>query len=124
MAGSTSEEASMNVNGVGGALPSQGPDQSVFQSRMKSAFAPVAQLFGETTDQLMSELQSGQTSLSDLAQQKGVSQNDLIDAIKRGLQSASANGTSALSDSQLTNLANRIANHKHGHHHHRPPTAD
>ena len=67
----------------------------------------------------MQELQSGQTSLSTLAQQKGVSQTALVDAIKQGLQASSAsNGAPALTDTQLTNIANRIANHKHGGHHH------
>jgi hypothetical protein len=82
---------------------------------------PVASLFGESPDQLMQELQSGHTSLSALAQQKGISQTDLVNAIKQGLQSTSANnGAPALSDAQLTNIANRIANHRHGggHHHH------
>ena len=41
-----------------------------------------------------------------------------MNAIKQGLQQTSASGSSPLSDNQLTNIANRIANHKHGHHHH------
>lgn len=85
---------------------------------MQQGLAPVAQLFGESTDQLMSELSSGKTSLSALASQKGISQTDLIDAIKQGLQQNAPSGQTP-SDSQLTNMANRIANHKHGggHHH-------
>jgi len=110
----------MNVNGVGGgAAPSQA-DNGVFQSRMQQAFAPVASLFGETTDQLMQELQSGKTSLTDLAKAKGISQDDLINAIKQGISQTSGNGAPNLTDTQLTNIATRIANHKHGgHHHHR-----
>jgi hypothetical protein len=77
----------------------------------------VAQLFNETPDQLMNDLRSSNSSLSQLAQAKGVSQDDLVAAIKQGLQSSST-GTSPLSDTQLTNIASRIANHKHGGHHH------
>jgi hypothetical protein len=90
--------------------------QDAYRNRMDQAFAPVAQLFNETPEQLMNELHSG-TSLADLAQSKGISQDDLVAAIKQGLQSSSTSA-STLSDSQLTNLANRIANHHHHGHHH------
>jgi hypothetical protein len=116
----------MNVTGVGGgAAPSQA-DNSVFQSRMQQAFAPVAQLFGDTTDQLTQELQSGTTSLSDLAKAKGISQDDLINAIKEGIAQTSGNGAPNLNDTQLTNIATRIANHNHGghHHHHRTESSN
>jgi hypothetical protein len=96
--------------------PSNSINDDRFRSRMEQALTPVAQLFNETPDQLMSELQSGNKSLSDLAQAKGVSQDDLVAAIKQGLTSTT--GASPLSDSQLTNIANRIANHRHGGHHH------
>src|SRR5262252_4485357 len=97
--------------------PTNPANDDRFRARMEQAFTPVAQLFHETPDQLLSELQSGKTSLADLAQSKGVSQDDLVAAIKQGLTSAT--GASPLSDSQLTNIANRIANHRHaGHHHH------
>ncbi len=68
----------------------------------------------------MSELNSNKTSLSDLATQKGVSQTDLLTAIKAGLQQTAASNGQTPSDTQLTNIANRVANHKHGggHHHH------
>jgi hypothetical protein len=108
----------MNVNGVGGNNQSAGIDQTAFQSRMQQAFGPVAQLLGESPDQLQSDLQTQGASLSSIAAQKGVSQTDLVNAIKQGLQQTSASGASPLSDNQLTNIANRIANHVHGHHHH------
>ena len=98
--------------------PSQTVGASSWQTRMQQALGPVAQLFGESAQQLMSDLQSGKTSLSALAQSKGISQTDLINAIKQGLQQSSANGGPQLSDSQLTNLANTIANRVHGGHHH------
>ena len=98
--------------------PSQTVGASSWQTRMQQALGPVAQLFGESAQQLMSDLQSGKTSLSALAKEKGISQTDLLNAIKQGLQQSSANGGSQLSDTQLTNLANTIANRVHGGHHH------
>jgi hypothetical protein len=67
----------------------------------------------------------GRARLSSLAQQKGISQSDLVSAIQQGLQStASANGQT-LSSTQLANIANRIANHVHGgHRHHRSQASD
>jgi hypothetical protein len=98
--------------------PTQNANAASWQMRMQQSMAPVAQLFGETPQQLMSDLQSGKTSLSALAQSKGISQTDLLDAIKQGLQQSSANGGPQLSDNQLTNLSSTIANRVHGHHHH------
>jgi hypothetical protein len=98
--------------------PAQTVGASSWQTRMQQALGPVAQLFGESAQQLMSDLQSGKTSLSALAQSKGISQTDLLQAIKQGLQQSSASGGSQLSATQLTNLANTIANRVHGHHHH------
>jgi hypothetical protein len=112
------------VSGVGGGQQNMGVDPSTFQSQIASTLGPVAQLFGESTTQLESDLQTQGTSLSSLAQSKGVSQSDLLNAIQQGLQqTASANGQT-LSSSQLTNIANRIANHTHGHHHHRSQSQD
>jgi len=108
------------INPIGATNPTNPtqPLDATFQSRMQQALAPVASLFGETPDQLMSELNSGNTSLSALAAQKGVSQTDLVNAIKQGLQSTAPANGQAPSDTQLTNIANRIANHRHGGHHH------
>ncbi len=112
------------INGVSGGQQNYGVDQSTFQSQIASTLGPVAQLFGESTSQLESDLQTQGTSLSSLAQSKGVSQSDLLSAIQQGLQqTASANGQT-LSASQLTNISNRIANHTHGHHHHHSQTQD
>lgn len=112
------------INGVGGGQQNYGVDQSTFQSQIASTLGPVAQLFGESTSQLESDLKTSGTSLSSLAQSKGISQSDLLDAIQQGLQqTASANGQT-LTSTQLANIANRIANHTHGHHHHRSQTQD
>ena len=108
----------MTINPIGITNPNQALDPSSFQTRMQQALSPVATLFGESTDQLMSELNSGHTSLSALAANKGITQAQLVDAIKQGLQQSSPNNGQSMSDTQLTNIANRIANHKHGGHHH------
>jgi hypothetical protein len=114
------ETMSMSMSPVGnGVDPTNGGNQDSFRTRMQQTLGAVANLFGETTDQLQNELQSGDTSLAALAASKGVSQTDLVNTIQQSLQSSTANGTQ-LTATQLTNIANRIANHKHGggHHHH------
>jgi hypothetical protein len=111
----------MTISGIGGASPTPantGIDPASWQTQMQQTLGPVAQLFGESTEQLTNELQSGKTSLSQLAESKGISQTDLVSAIQQGLQQSAANGGPQLSDTQLTNLANGIANRVHGGHHH------
>ena len=111
----------MTIGGIGGAAQPQatsGVDPASWQTQMQQTLGPVAQLFGESTQQLMTDLQSGKTSLSQLAQSKGISQTDLLNAIEQGLQESSAANGTQLSGTQLTNLANGIANRVHGHHHH------
>jgi hypothetical protein len=115
----------MTVNGINGGPAISGQNNAdSWKQRMDAALGRVAGLFNENVDQLESDLKTGNTSLTALAQSKGVSQDNLISAIKSGLQQASANGGPQMSDSQLTNIANNIANrthgahgHHHGHHH-------
>ena len=111
----------MTISGIGGAAQAQatnGVDPASWQTQMQQTLGPVAQLFGESTQQLMTDLQTGKTSLSQLAQSKGIPQTDLLNAIEQGLQASSAANGTQLSGTQLTNLANGIANRVHGHHHH------
>ncbi len=75
-----------------------------------------ATLFGESGQQLEADLRSGNTSMSALAASRGISQTDLINAIKQGLQNTPAN--SGLTDTQLTDLATTVANRVHGGNHH------
>jgi hypothetical protein len=86
-------------------------------ARMQSVVSSVSKLFGMSTDDLKSQLASGQ-SLSQIAVTKGVSQANLLSAIKTGLQTA-ASGTqqSGTTTSGLDAQATRIANRKHHHHH-------
>jgi hypothetical protein len=93
--------------GIGAGSPSD------FRARMQQSLAPVAKLFGMTSDQLMSAVKSSGGSLADYAASKGISNADLTAAIKQGLQDNAPNGVQ-LSDTQLTNLAQRIEHHKPG----------
>jgi hypothetical protein len=108
----------MTVTSIGAASQPLQPQRGDLRSRTEQAMGSVAQLFGESSDQLVNELSSGRTSLSELAKSKGISQADLTNAIHQGLQQASGSSGTKLSDTQLTNLTNRIANHVHGGHHH------
>jgi hypothetical protein len=108
----------MDLTGINGAPPQQGADAGVLQARRDQMLGPVATLFKESTDQLESELKSSGASLGTLAEQKGVSKNDLVDTITQSLQQRFAGNGAPLSDSQLTNMANRIVNHKPGQHRH------
>jgi lambda repressor-like predicted transcriptional regulator len=110
----------MTINPISNQQQIYGTDPSGLAGRSSSVYNAVAGVFKETPDQLTSELQAPGASLTSIAQQKGVSQTDLVNAIKQGLQQTNAN----FSDTQLTNIANRIANHKHGHHHHHHADAD
>ena len=62
----------MPISPIGASNPNQLLDPTTFQTQMQQAMSPVAQLFNESSDQLMSELDTGKTSLSALAAQKGV----------------------------------------------------
>jgi len=104
----------MNISSItSGTAALGGVNQNDFRTRMEQSMAPVAQLFGMTSDQLMSAVKASGKSLADYASSKGISSSDLTAAIKQGLQSNAPSGVQ-LSDSQLTNLAQRIENHKPG----------
>jgi hypothetical protein len=104
----------MNISSItSGTAALDGVNQSDFRTRMEQSMAPVAQLFGMTSDQLMSAVKASSKSLADYASSKDISSSDLIAAIKQGLQDNAPSGVQ-LSDSQLTNLAQRIENHKPG----------
>jgi hypothetical protein len=106
----------MNISSIAGASGMTGvtgANQDDFRTRMQQAMAPVAQLFGMSSDDLMSAVKASGGSLADYAAAKGISSADLTAAIKQGLQANAPNGVQ-LSDSQLTNLAQRIENHKPG----------
>ena len=94
------------------------------EDRIRRAVELVAQLRAERDAAVAEPLPSGQVliaeqtgeSLNDIASSQGVSQTDLTNAIKQGIQQAQPAGAAPLSDTQLTNIANRVAGHHHHHH--------
>ncbi len=84
---------------------------------MQQVLTSAASEFGMSTSDLATALQAGQ-SLSDIAQQKGVSQSDLLATVTQALNTASANGATLPGDTSTT--AQQIVYHKGlGGHHHR-----
>jgi ubiquinone biosynthesis protein UbiJ len=73
------------------------------------ALTDTAQLLSISASQLSSDLQSGQT-LSSLATSAGVSSSDLLSAVEGDLQAGAPSGASALSSSQLQQLATNLIN--------------
>jgi lambda repressor-like predicted transcriptional regulator len=71
----------------------------------------VAKLLGMSLSDLRSKLEGG-TSLSDVAKQRGVSQDQLLQTIQSSLKAQDPNASA----SSLNAAAQRIAGH-HGHHH-------
>ena len=57
-------------------------------NRMKQVMAGAASLLGMGGDALRTAMGSGQATLADLAAQKGVSRDDLLVAVAKGLQDA------------------------------------
>jgi|GEM_PF-2617931 len=115
----------MSITGIGGVSPNTGvfaAPRPNFRDNMAQVMSSVAKLFQMSPDQLQGTLAGGQ-SLGDLATSKGVSRDDLINAIKQGLQApTTAAGTGGhnapqFTDTQLDASANRIADHVPGAHH-------
>jgi outer membrane receptor protein involved in Fe transport len=71
-------------------------------------FENTAQLLGLSTDDLKTQLDSGET-LSSLATAKGVSDDDLLASVKQDLKTHKPDGAPDLSDDQLTQMASGIA---------------
>jgi hypothetical protein len=89
------------------ARPAYAPGVRTDHPQFRERMAPVAQLFGMSSEQLMGALQRGQ-SLADIAQQHGVPREDLLAAVKQELGVQPASG----SNRQLDTIANRIIHQK------------
>jgi hypothetical protein len=106
------------IGGCGGLGTSGGvsdvnrPDPTATKERMTKAMQPAAELLGMSNDDLKAALEQGQ-SLSDIATAKGVSRDDLLAVIKAGLKNNAPEGAPELSETQLDNLASRIADRSH-----------
>jgi len=103
----------MNVNGIAGNMQAHAMSGASpiaggrFDGQLQGALGDVSSLLQMTPQQLGSSLsQSG--SLSGVAGGSGVSEQQLIDTIKQGLQDAG----SKLTGTRLENIATRIAHHQ------------
>ena len=83
---------------------------------MQAVMSSVANLLGKSQDDLRSSLQSG-LSLSDLASQKGISQDQLVSTVSQALQSAGGLPPGADPNAIAQKIVERKGGH-HGHHHH------
>jgi hypothetical protein len=96
------------IGGLGGPPPMMGggprPD-------MTKTMQPTAKLLGISTDELKQDLESG-TTLSQLADEKGVSRSDLLASIKQGLKDGAPSGVQAPDDATLDEIAGNIADGK------------
>ena len=98
-----------SVNGGQSSAPpaaGQGPG-AVWQQVLQSA----GSVLGMSTSDLATALKSGQ-SLSEIAQQKGVSQSDLTGAVTQALNTAAQNGAQLPTDA--SSMAQQIVNQKGG----------
>ncbi len=87
----------------------QAPQRRAEHERRREAMiAPVAKVLGMTAEQIHDARHSG-TTLADLAKQKNVSRDRLLDAIKEGLEAAPRPGGGTPTDAELTRMAERIA---------------
>jgi hypothetical protein len=109
----------MTVNSIGGSNVQFDP--SLLQRPTPPPMENTAALLGMSTDDLTTAEQAG-TTLSAIAAQKGVSKDDLVNAIASDLKTDAPQGAPTLSDDQLTQMATNIADgkrpHRAGHHHH------
>jgi hypothetical protein len=70
--------------------------------------APVEKLLGLTADEIRQKL-DGSTTLAKLAESKGVSRAKLLDALKEGIRAAAKLQGDTLTDEQVTQMAERLA---------------
>jgi uncharacterized protein YidB (DUF937 family) len=114
----------MTVNALGSSGVQLDP--SAHLRRQPPPMTNTAELLGMSTDDLEQARKSG-TTLADLAAQKGVSKDDLVNSIVSDLKANKPDGAPELSDTQLTTMATNIADgkrphHGHGHGHGQQPT--
>lgn len=94
------------------AVQQSGPRPPLRPRDDKDPMAPVTRALGLPGDELRRRLETGQ-SLTEVAEQQGVSQEDLIAAIKAGKPKDAANGAAATASEQENDAAaQRIAARK------------
>jgi len=92
------------INGTGRGHHHQGSFDGNGSAPDGPPLTNTASLLGLSSDDLSSALHSG-TSLADLAQQKGVSNNDLLSSVETDIQANPPSGAPSLSPTQLQQIA-------------------
>jgi hypothetical protein len=104
------------IDSIGGTSPFAGAQDSASGGLRQAIMNSASTALGLSVQDLRSALDSGQ-SLADVAQQRGVSRDDLVSAVAQGIQSAPPTGAPA--PAAATELAQHVVDRHHGHHHHR-----
>ena len=105
------------IDSIGGTSPFAGAQDSASGGLRQAIMNSASKALGLSVQDLRSALDSGQ-SLADVAQQRGVSRDDLVTAVAQGIQAAPPTGTPA--PAAATELAQHVVDRHHGgHHHHR-----
>lgn len=99
----------MTIDSISGATSAYTQTSQSTHHRHQPDLSSTAQLLGISTDQLQSDLQSGDT-LSSLASSADVSSSDLLSSVESDLKANAPDGAPALSDSQLSSMATDIIN--------------
>jgi uncharacterized protein YidB (DUF937 family) len=110
------EQIATNVINGTPPTPPNGPASSGEQGGASGTGGPpalslsnTAQLFGVSSSDLSTDVQSG-TTLAELAQQKGVSSSDLLASVEKDLQADAPQSAPSLSSDQLGQIATNIIN--------------
>jgi hypothetical protein len=104
-----------DVSAVGGTMPT-----TLFPApHLDGPLDGIAQQLSTTPDALRNALSQG-SSITDLAQQQGVSRDDLVKSVEDQIQQTrAANGAQPLDQQSLDRMVNRAFDrHRGGHHHH------
>lgn len=117
----------MNVSSVRGGTHAVAAAYGVGKGgahRMQGALDAAAHLFGMTSQDLKDAIGSGRSMMS-IAADKGVSSDDLVNALTQAMKAARPSGANGPGDSTFERIATRIANQsgpiegigQWGHHH-------
>ena len=114
----------MAIDALGGLSQYGGAQSAAYASPSQfrqSVLDSAAQVLGMSTQDIQSAFQNGQ-SLADLAQQKGISKDQLVSAIAQGIQSLNSTSGGLPGSPDPTQMAQRIVDRAgglsgHRHHH-------
>jgi hypothetical protein len=110
LSGTQLQQMATNIVNGQGPAGAAGPGGSGAEAAGSApSMSNTAQLLGVSTNQLSSDLQSGQT-LSSLASTAGVSSSNLLSSVEADLKSNAPQGAPSLSGTQLAGIATNIIN--------------